>query len=99
MIEGDDLLPFIKGEGREFQERFSRKNLLKAYENMQLWSSREYHRVANGGQIRWMTDMVNLVRDKRTDEIYRCAWFSDIQQRYEWEQQLEPVSYTHLGGF
>lgn len=89
MIEGDDLLPFIKGEGREFQERFSRKNLLKAYENSQLWSSREYHRVANGGQIRWMTDMVNLVRDKRTDEIYMFACFSDIQQRYEWEQQLE----------
>ena len=62
---------------------------MKAYENSQLWSSREYHRVANGGQIRWMTDMVNLVRDKRTDEIYMFACFSDIQQRYEWEQQLE----------
>lgn len=89
LFQEDNTLPFIRGEGCEFQERFDRNNLIRAYENGELWSSRKYHRVASGGQIRWMMDIVNLVCDKRTNEIYMFACFSDIQQKHDWEQRLE----------
>lgn len=79
---------FLQWENDEFKERFKRKNLLKAYERGELWSSYECRRVSADGSIRWMVDLVNFQYNPKTESIYMFACFVDCQNRKKWEEML-----------
>lgn len=79
---------FFQWEGDEFTERFKRGNLLKAYERGELWSSFECRRISADGSIRWMTDLVNLQYNPKTESVYMFACFVDSQNRKQWEGML-----------
>ena len=89
ILDSDDSDLFIRGEGLEFHERYLRENLLKAFEQGERWSSREHRVVDSGGNIRWMTDTLNLQRDPQTKDVYMFACFMDTQERHDWESLLE----------
>lgn len=78
---------FGRSDGKAFERRFRRETLLKAFEEGERWSTREYRRVDEGGNIRWMSDTVNLVRDTKTQDIYVFGCFFDTEKRHEWENQ------------
>ncbi len=88
ILENEEIRLFLQGEGREFKERFKRKNLLKAYERGERWSTNECRRISDDGSIRWMTDMVNLQYNPKTESVYMFACFIDCQQRKDWEKKL-----------
>lgn len=89
ILESKDSDLFIRGEGSGFEERYLRENLLKFYEEGRRWSSREHRIIDSGGNIRWMTDTINLQRDPQTKDIYMFACFMDTQERRDWENLLE----------
>ena len=86
LIESGVGRMFGKSVGNEFHERFSRRNLLDAFERGEFWSTREHRRVDPGGNIRWMADFVNLEYDPATEEVYMLACFCDEQPRNDWER-------------
>lgn len=88
ILESGETRLFIQGEGSEFRKRFKRENLLKAYQNGEIWSSCEFRRISPDGSIRWMIDMINLQYDPVTDAVYMFACFFDVQQRKDWERLL-----------
>ncbi len=59
-LNDGDMRHFVRGEGKEFNRRFSRENLIQAYQRGEFWSSREYHRVDAGGEIGWMQERIVL---------------------------------------
>lgn len=77
---------FLKSQGMDFEERFRRERLLEDMKKGEVWSSSEYRRVDSGGNIRWMEDMVNLVQEPKTQDVYMFACFCDNQQRHDWER-------------
>ena len=77
---------FLENEGNGFAERFSREKLLEAYSEGNLWSTVEYRRIDSAGNIRWMKDLVNLVREPKSGDIYMFVCFCDSQQRHDWER-------------
>lgn len=77
---------FDRTAGKVFQERFQRESLLKAFEAGECWSTREYRRIDGGGNIHWMSDAVNLVRDAKTRDVYMFGCFFDAEKRHEWEK-------------
>lgn len=79
---------FTRIEEQKFQERFQREHLLKAFADGELWSAQEYRRVDEGGTIRWTSDLMNLVEDPKTHEVYLFACLLDSQKRHEWEQMV-----------
>lgn len=95
---------FMREEADAFAERFGREHILKKYEAGEYWSSREYRIVDGGGEIRWMSDTVNIVKDKKTDSIHVFACFCDTQQRHDWENLIsgevrcDPVSGLYDAG-
>ena len=89
IVGSGDTRLFIRGEGAEFEERYKRENVLKAFERGERWSSRELRVVDSGGNIRWVADTVNLQKDPVTGDIYMFCCFNDIQERHEWENLLE----------
>ena len=89
IVGSEDTRLFIRGEGAEFEERYKRENVLKAFERGERWSSRELRVVDSGGNIRWVADTVNLQKDPVIGDIYMFCCFNDIQERHEWENLLE----------
>lgn len=84
-------------ERRRLCERFDRNNMLKAYDNGELWSSQQYLRIDRGGHIRHVEDTVNLEYDSKTDSVYMFACFMDVQDRYELERKMDDgVFYDHI---
>lgn len=98
IIESKGSRMFGESDRRKFMARFERKHLLEDYEKGKLWSSCEYRRVDGAGDIGWISDVVNLVQDPGTHDIYMFACFTDIRRRHEWENGItegifrDPVS-------
>ena len=78
---------FTESDVIGFRSRFKRDNLLKAFERRELWSSREYKWIDDGGNIRWMEDTVNLVQDPKDGAVRMFVCCNDTQQRHEWENK------------
>lgn len=89
IIKKSSKLLFSDRDIQKFKERFNRGNLLKQYEDGCLWSTEEYRRVDEGGNVGWISDTINLVRDPKTKSIYMFVCISNVQQRHEWERKIE----------
>ncbi len=89
ILAGREDRYMIRGEGNRFEERFCRENLLAAYERGEYWSSREFRRVDAGGNICWMRDTVNLLKDPDTGHILMIACFCESGWRHQWEKLTE----------
>jgi EAL domain-containing protein (putative c-di-GMP-specific phosphodiesterase class I)/GGDEF domain-containing protein/PAS domain-containing protein len=76
---------FARMEENKFQKRFLRKRLLKDFQEGKIWSTEEYRRIDAAGNIRWTSDLVNLVEDPKTHSVYMFACFMDTQKRHDWE--------------
>ena len=85
IIKSGELRLFKGSEGKDFRKRFSREDLIRSFGKKEYWSSREYRIVNDGGDIRWMADLVNLQPDPKTGDIYMFACFADVQQKHDWE--------------
>lgn len=70
---------FIQTDAEKFGDRFSREKLFRQYEGGEIWSSEIYKRVDKGGNIGWMKDVVNLVKDPETGDITMYACCCDYQ--------------------
>lgn len=80
---------FLRMDKEEFANFFSREQLLEAYRQGEFWSSSDCRWIDGGGNIRWLTGTVNLLRSSKTGDIHLFACFCDTQMRHEWEQMLE----------
>lgn len=87
VIEVEKKYLFALNSGKKFQERFERENLLQFYEKGDVWSTQEYRRVDEAGNISWIKDVVNLVRDADTGDIRMYACCIDSQIRHDWEKR------------
>ena len=87
-MEKEPLQLFVKSEETEFTDHFKRDTLLAAFEKGEWWFNMEYRRVDSGGNIRWMSETVNLIQDEETKDVYMYACFNDSQQRHNWEMLL-----------
>ena len=79
---------FIQNSAREFGERFQREHLLELYEKRIRWSTKEFQRIDEAGNIGWITDTVNLVKDSESGDIYMYACTSDSGLRHKWEGMI-----------
>lgn len=88
IIELEKKKLFIQNSAREFGERFQWEHLLELYEKRIRWSTKEFQRVDEAGNIGWITDTVNLVKDSESGDIYMYACTSDSGLRHKWEGMI-----------
>ncbi len=67
---------------------FDRETLLAHFAGGQSWLSVEYRRVDGGGNIRWVSHVINLVRDPLDQEVYLFVFLSQLDKRRQWERGL-----------
>ena len=102
IIEMEKKKFFAKNDADCFSGRYSRENLLRLYEEGELWSAEIYKRADPGGNIGLVKDMVNLARDPGTGDITAYACCSDFQpvrerERLVDETDTDPVSGLYTG--
>lgn len=90
----EDIIDFeerylFQQHGKSFVERFQRERLLQSYEEGEIWSAKEYQRVDEAGGIRWIMDLVNLVKDERSGDICIYTACLDSQIRHDWENLIK----------
>lgn len=99
LLHAGQIQMFTKTKEEEFGKQFDRENLLAAYDRGEYWSRTDYQRVDEGGNIRWMSASVNLVKDSKTEDIRMYACLCDMQKRHDWEKMAEePVKRDPVSG-
>ena len=76
---------FSTDDNKNFSYNFSRKSMLKACEHETAWKTMEYRRIDSSGNIRWVLNTANLIKDPVTHDVYLFNYLTDIERRHNWE--------------
>ncbi len=83
-IEKEKL--FSTDDNKDFSHKFSRKSMLKACGGNMAWRTMEYRRIDSSGNIRWVLNTANLIKDPVTHDVYLFNYLTDIERRHNWER-------------
>ncbi len=73
----------VPAHKREFREKFSRENLLKAFDEGVKSVRMEYQQITDSGDVRWMSCRVLLLQDGRTKDIIQITMIKYIDDEYQ----------------
>ena len=77
---------FLDDRRRHLQKKISRDALLAAYlERKKYWMLYEYRREDSGGDVRWVSCVINLYSDPASQEVHMILWLSSMDKRHQWE--------------
>ncbi len=85
VIETERKKLFNTYDSKEFLEEFSREAMLKAASSDTVWETFRYRRIDSSGNIHWVLNTINLIKDQATQQVYLFDYVNDIERRHIWE--------------
>ena len=89
LIEQEMKHIFSSADARKFQEKFSRRQLMKSEAEGKRWLSERFQLVDSEGSIQEVAAGVNLSRDWETRDLLMFVYLSSRSQQQKWEKELK----------
>ena len=88
IVENEKSKMFSKDDNKEYSEKLGYDSLLKVSDFDVVWRSMQYRRIDSFGNIRWVLNTVNLIKDRDFNKVYLSSYINDIEKRHKWERGI-----------